>query len=174
MRTSVALRRFEVHLRSKGLRVTRPRQAILELAWSTHEHFTAEDIFRWALKKDVSIARATVYRTLALMVEGGFLAPLDSGRGQLLYEHILGHKHHDHMICLHCGRIVEFRSPEIERLQDEAAAHHGFHILHHSLILEGVCGTCFRDHPGLIARDEHPSSTPGLKTRSLEGDLPKA
>ncbi|MFQ5748604.1 MAG: Fur family transcriptional regulator [Planctomycetota bacterium] len=161
MRTSVALRRFEVHLRSKGLRVTRPRQTILELAWSTHGHFTAEDIFQWARKKELAIARATVYRTLALLVEGGFLAPLDSGRGQLLYEHILGHKHHDHMICLRCGRIVEFRSPEIERLQDEAAAGHGFHILHHSLILEGMCGTCSREHPGLLAGEDHPPPKTG-------------
>ncbi len=168
MRTSVALRRFEVHLRSKGLRVTRPRQMILELAWSTHEHFTAEDIFRWACKKDLSIARATVYRTLALLVEGGFLAPLDSGRGQLLYEHILGHKHHDHMICLHCGRIVEFRSPEIEKLQDEAAARHSFQILHHSLILEGVCGSCSREHPEPSFGDGSPLPKPDPGNRRVE------
>lgn len=144
MNREQALRRFEEHLRRRGLRVTEQRRLILELAWSTHDHFTAEDLYGWARQRDVRASRATVYRTLNLLVEGGFLAPLDGGQGQMLYEHILGHHHHDHMICLACGRILEFRSEEIERIQEEEARRRGFQVVDHTLTLEGYCARCRR------------------------------
>lgn len=142
MRPEAALRRFEAFLREKRLRMTDQRRAILLLAWETHEHFTADDMFAWVRDRDASASRATVYRTLALLVEGGFIDTLRDGRGQTLYEHILGHAHHDHMVCMSCGRILEFRNDEIERLQEEVAAQKGFTILRHTLRLEGTCARC--------------------------------
>ena len=120
---------------------------ILELAWSTHSHFSAEDLYQWARKRDASASRATVYRTLSLLVEGRFLSGLDGGRGQMLYEHILGHHHHDHMICLDCGKILEFRSEAIEHLQEEVATSKRFQMVNHTLTLEGYCAQCAREHP---------------------------
>ncbi len=142
MQPAQALRQFEKFLRGRTLRMTSQRRAILELAWGTHEHFTAEEMYAWARTLDASVSRATVYRTLSLLVDGEFLATLDRGHGQTLYEHILGHRHHDHMVCLLCGRILEFLSEEIERLQDEVAARHQFTITQHTLRLEGRCARC--------------------------------
>ncbi|KAA3610826.1 MAG: transcriptional repressor [Planctomycetota bacterium] len=149
MNEATALKRFERYLKQRDLRVTSQRRDILSLAWSTHEHFSAEELYAWAKERDASTSRATVYRTLALLVEGGFLSPLDSGRGQLLYEHILGHHHHDHMICLQCGKILEFRCEAIEQLQLEEAKRRRFHLVNHSLTLEGYCGSCLKENPNL-------------------------
>jgi Fur family transcriptional regulator, ferric uptake regulator len=137
-----ALRRFEEFLRAKDLRVTQQRREVLLLAWSTHEHFTAELMYSWARKQGGQASRATVYRTLSLLVEGGFLAALERGQGQILYEHILGHQHHDHMICLACNKIIEFRNAEIERLQEKECERQGFVMVHHTLTLEGYCAAC--------------------------------
>ncbi len=139
MQPAQALKRFEQFLRTRSLRMTNQRKEILQLAWATHAHFTAEDMFSWARARDASVSRATVYRTLSLLVEGRFLATIERGHGQTLYEHILGHRHHDHMLCLGCGRIIEFLSEEIERLQVEMAARHQFQIQRHTLSLEGLC-----------------------------------
>lgn len=142
MNAEKALARFEQFLRARRLRVTGQRRAILEQAWSTHAHFTAEEMYGWVRARDASVSRATVYRTLGLLVEGGFLATLDRGHGQTLYEHILGHAHHDHMVCTGCGRILEFVDEEIERLQREVASRHRFTITGHTLRLEGRCARC--------------------------------
>lgn len=142
MKPEKALQRFEQFLRTRELRMTDQRREILLLAWGTHEHFTADAMVEWARARDASVSRATVYRTLSLLVEGGFLATIERGHGQTLYEHILGHSHHDHMVCVTCGRILEFRSEEIERLQDEVAARHHFRLLRHTLRLEGECSRC--------------------------------
>lgn len=142
MKPESALKRFEEFLRTKELRVTQQRREVLLLAWSTHDHFTAEEMYGWVRERGGRASRATVYRTLALLVEAGFLAALERGQGQILYEHILGHQHHDHMICLSCNRILEFRNAEIERLQEEEAARHGFEMVNHSLTIEGTCAAC--------------------------------
>lgn len=142
MKPQAALARFESFLKEKKLRMTGQRRAILLLAWETHDHFTADDMFAWVRDRDASASRATVYRTLALLVEGGFLDTLQDGRGQTLYEHILGHAHHDHMVCIHCGRILEFRNEEIERLQEQMAELKGFTLVRHTLRLEGYCARC--------------------------------
>ncbi|MDP6940530.1 MAG: Fur family transcriptional regulator [Planctomycetota bacterium] len=145
MKVELALERFVLFLRGKGLRVTTPRREVLTLAWATHEHFGAEDLYAWAKNSGSSASRATVYRTLSLLVEGGFLGVLDTGKGHALYEHILGHKHHDHMVCLQCRLIIEFRDDQIEQLQEEAASKYGFELMGHSLTLEGHCSSCSQE-----------------------------
>jgi Fur family ferric uptake transcriptional regulator len=133
---------FETYLKTKKLRLTPQRAEIFERAFATHEHFTAETFLGW-LKADGSRAsRATLYRTLALLVEGGFLEELDVGTGESWYEHVLGHKHHDHLICIACGRIEEFTEPRIEVLQEEVARTHGFTLKSHDLRLLGTCRRC--------------------------------
>jgi len=139
-------KRFDEFLRSRNLKLTQQRERIFEQAFATHEHFTAEMLHRWMLDEDPDaakrVSRATVYRTLSLLEEGGFIGTLDSGRGELMYEHVLGHEHHDHLICTGCRKIVEFRNEEIERLQEEVAAGHGFTLTDHTLRLEGLCKAC--------------------------------
>jgi len=138
---------FEAFLRKKDLRFTRQRQAILRVMYGTHKHVSADELYEMLQKdprsKDLRISRATVYRTLSLMEEGGFVEALDLGRDQgVLYEHTLGHRHHDHMICLDCGRIIEFRHEGIEELQDRVVAEHGFEMSSHSLKILGTCRRC--------------------------------
>ena len=134
---------FEEFLRERKLRLTPQRLAIFERAFDTHQHFTAERLYAW-LREETGVSRATVYRTLGLLVEGGFLESLDTGQGELHYEHVLGHRHHDHMVCLECGRIEEFYDRRIEELQEEACRQKGFQMESHNLRLFGYCRSCAR------------------------------
>lgn len=136
---------FETFLRERSLRLTMQRRRILERVFETHQHFTADTLYGWLKgKKGTAVSRATVYRTLGLLVEGGFLESLDTGQGELLYEHVLGHRHHDHMVCLACGRIEEFYDERIEELQRKACDHRGFAMISHNLRLFGYCSSCAR------------------------------
>ena len=139
--------RLEAFLRTRGLRLTRQRLAILDAIYSTHKHLTADQLFdllqRGERTARLRISRATVYRTLALFCEGGFVQALDVGRDQgTLYEHTLGHEHHDHMICLECGRIIEFSDEQLERAQEAAVRRAGFRSTSHRLNVFGVCSRC--------------------------------
>jgi Fur family ferric uptake transcriptional regulator len=139
---------FERFVRSRGLKLTAQRQRIFERAFQTHEHFSAETLYRWLREEEgPKVSRATVYRTLGLLLEGGFIDSLDTGRGELMYEHTLGHRHHDHMVCLGCGRIEEFHDPRIEVLQEEACSQRGFRLVSHDHRLLGYCRSCQRTLP---------------------------
>jgi len=143
------LERFESFLHGKGLRLTNQRAEILRAIYRTHRHVTAEQLYEMirddAKTKELRISRATVYRTLGLLAEGGFVDALDLGRDQgVRYEHSLGHEHHDHMVCTDCGKIIEFNDPELERVQDEVVARHGFVATSHQLNVYGTCSSCSR------------------------------
>ena len=145
--------RFERFLRTRGLRLTRQRMEILRAIYATHKHVTAEQLFE-ALQKSgkgdsLKISRATVYRTLSLLAEGGFVNALDVGRDTgTLFEHALGHRHHDHMICLECGAIGEFSDERLERVQDEAIRRAGFTATSHRLNVFGTCAKCAKKGAG--------------------------
>jgi Fur family ferric uptake transcriptional regulator len=85
------------------------------------------------------ISKATIYRILSIMVSGKLLIEHDFGKDYKFYEHIIGHEHHDHIICIDCGRIVEFMDRNIEVLQENIAAENGFIIKGHSLNIYGSC-----------------------------------
>lgn len=136
---------FEEFLRTRELKLTTQRERIFERAFSTHEHFSAEQLYDWMREEPgPRVSRATVYRTLGLLLEGGFIGSLDTGRGELVYEHLLGHRHHDHMVCMECGRIEEFHDERIEALQREACERKGFVLVSHSHRLVGHCRSCAR------------------------------
>jgi Fur family ferric uptake transcriptional regulator len=138
--------RFEEFLRERGLKLTAQRRRVFERAFATHEHFSAERLYEWMRADEgLTVSRATVYRTLSLLAEGGFVESLDPGGGELVYEHVLGHAHHDHLICVVCGRIEEFHEERIEALQEEVASKRGFELTQHSLRLMGFCPTCARE-----------------------------
>lgn len=145
MKQKTIERRFEAFLRSRALKLTPQRRRVFERAFETHEHFSAETMYGWLQGEDrPRVSRATVYRTLQLLLEGEFVEALDTGRGELVYEHVLGHEHHDHMVCLECGKIEEFHDERIESLQREAAQRKGFQIVNHDHRLMGYCRTCAR------------------------------
>ncbi len=122
-------------LRRAGLKVTHPRMRILEiLEASDGKHMTAEDIYRQLLEHDDEIGLATVYRVLTQFEAAGLVAKHNFEGGQAVYEIERG-KHHDHMVDLDTGKVTEFVSEDIERLQREVADKHGYLIEEHSLVL---------------------------------------
>jgi len=122
-------------LRKAGLKVTHPRMRILEiLEASDGKHMTAEDIYRRLLDHDDEIGLATVYRVLTQFEAAGLIAKHNFEGGQAVYEINRG-KHHDHMVDVDTGKVIEFVSEDIERLQREVAEKHGYVIEDHSLVL---------------------------------------
>jgi len=122
-------------LRKAGLKVTHPRMRILEiLEASDGKHMTAEDIYRRLLDHHDDIGLATVYRVLTQFEAAGLVAKHNFEGGQAVYEIERG-KHHDHMVDVETGKVIEFVSEDIERLQREVADKHGYAIVDHSLVL---------------------------------------
>jgi Fur family ferric uptake transcriptional regulator len=123
------------NLRNAGLKVTHPRMRILQLLeQSRPRHMTAEDIYRQLLDQGEDIGLATVYRVLTQFEAVGLVLKHNFESGQSVYELDRG-GHHDHMVDIDTGKIIEFESEEIERLQHEIAAVHGYEIEEHSLVL---------------------------------------
>jgi Fur family ferric uptake transcriptional regulator len=122
-------------LRKAGLKVTHPRMRILEiLETSSPRHMTAEDIYRQLIEHGEDIGLATVYRVLTQFEAAGLVMKHNFEGGQAVFELDRG-KHHDHMVCVETGKVIEFVSEEIEKLQREIADKHGYTIEDHSLVL---------------------------------------
>lgn len=123
------------NLRKAGLKVTQPRKRILELLDEAgNKHVTADDIYRVLMQAGEDIGLATVYRVLNQFEAAGLVVKHNFEGGQAYYELDSG-SHHDHMVCVETGKVIEFSNAEIERLQAEIAAKHGYTIEDHSLVL---------------------------------------
>jgi len=123
------------NLRKVGLKVTQPRKRILDLLEETvNKHMTADDIYRVLMQAGDDIGLATVYRVLNQFEAAGLVVKHNFEGGQAYYELDSG-MHHDHMVCVETGKVVEFSNAEIERLQAEIAAEHGYDIEDHSLVI---------------------------------------
>ena len=118
-------------LKSEGLRYTDQRQAIWDEIRNSNEHRDAEDIYLKLKEKNVKVSRATVYRTIDVLVKNRLVRKMDVGDGRSLYEPRLDNEHHDHMICLDTGDIIEFYNKELEDLQDTIAKKHGYKVIRH-------------------------------------------
>jgi Fur family ferric uptake transcriptional regulator len=126
-------------LRKAGLKVTLPRLKILEiLETSSSRHMSAEDIYRRLIDANEDIGLATVYRVLTQFEAAGLVTRHHFEDGMAVFELNRG-AHHDHIVCLDCGRVEEFTEPDIEARQTDAAERLGFEIRDHSLILYGRC-----------------------------------
>lgn len=142
-------------LDGKGLRRTAQRDAIIEAAFSTREHFTAEGLLERARTVDPSVSRATVYRTLPLIVSSGMLREMDFGQDFKFYDpNFIDRPHHNHLICLDCQKIVEFEDPNIEILENCISHRLGFSPAVKSVRIEAKCdelrvlGTCRKKDEG--------------------------
>lgn len=136
------LETFESYLRGRDLRLTTQRREIARAIMSTRDHLTAEQIMALVRKRNSTIGRSTIYRTLDHLVDCGLVQRLDLGGDAKLYEHTVGQEHHDHLRCNTCGRIDEFECPAIEELQEKVAQERGFHIVSHRHEIFGVCRDC--------------------------------
>ncbi len=133
-------------LKGSGLKVTGPRLKILDL-FETHaeEHLSAEDVYRILLDEGVEIGVATIYRVLTQFEQAGILLRHHFESGKAVYELNKG-DHHDHIVCVKCGKVTEFHNPTIESLQGQIAAENGYRIVDHALYLYGVCSACQQKH----------------------------
>ena len=118
-------------LKKEGLRFTEQRKSIWDEITSSDDHREAEDIFLALRKKNINVSRATVYRTIDVLVKNNLVRKLDIGDAPSKYENKIDSHHHDHMICLDTGDIIEFYSEELENLQDEIAKKHGYKVIRH-------------------------------------------
>ena len=126
-------------LKNTGLKATLPRLKILEIfQQGTQRHMTAEDVFRILLEHRADVGLATVYRVLAQFEQADILSRSHFESGKAVYELNEG-KHHDHLVCLDCGRVEEFYDPEIEKRQNAVAKTKGFTIADHALSLYAHC-----------------------------------
>jgi Fur family ferric uptake transcriptional regulator len=126
-------------LKSMGLKATLPRLKILELFQVRRQrHMSAEDVYRELLAEHQDIGLATVYRVLTQFEQAGILKRSNFESGKSVYELDEG-QHHDHLVCLQCGRVEEFYDPEIERRQQRVASDRGFALQDHALALYANC-----------------------------------
>ncbi len=136
----IAKQKFIKFLGRKKLRLTSQRQAIIDSVFATTEHFTADQLLEWSRRLDSTVSRATVYRTLPLLVESGLLREMDLGKTYKFYDpNYAQAPHHRHIICQDCNKIFEFESQEMDRLEEEIAHKLGFSILSHRQQITATC-----------------------------------
>ncbi len=129
-------------LKSTGLKATLPRLKILEVFQNAKQrHMTAEDVYRVLLTEHSDIGLATVYRVLMQFEQAGLLSRSNFEAGKAVYELNEG-QHHDHLVCLDCGRVEEFFDAEIERRQQMVAKNKGWLLQDHAMSLYGLCIAC--------------------------------
>ena len=135
--------RFSQFLKTRGKRVTRQRQIIVEQIFSHHDHFDADELMdhlqELIAKRQVS--RPTVYRTLGELVEAGLLRKMTLG-GRGVFEHDYGYPSHDHLHCEVCNQLIEFRSQAMENLRDQVAKEYDFQVISHRMFVSGICSAC--------------------------------
>src|SRR5262245_20900635 len=127
------------------------RDVILDVFLRAERHLSVDDLLQLVQKKRPDIGRTTVYRTLKLLQAAGLAQEL-ALQGETRFEREYNRKHHDHFICNSCGEIFEFTNPDIERLQDEVAAHLGFGMQGHRHQIYGLCRRCAGRFQGEDAR----------------------
>ncbi len=118
-------------LKTEGLRYTEQRQAVWDEILRIQDHRDAEDIYLTLVRKNIKVSRATVYRTIDVLVKNRLVRKMDVGDGRSLYEPRINNEHHDHMICMDTGKIIEFYNEDLENLQDKIAKEYGYRVIKH-------------------------------------------
>ena len=136
------LSKFRDVLRRQGLKYTPQRVVILEEVIKDRGHRECEDIYMALRQNGSHVSRATIYRTMDILVENEFVRKMEIGDGRARYESKVGSQHHDHLICTSCGEIVEFVNYDIEDMQDEIAKSYHFKLQRHIHQLFGLCKKC--------------------------------
>jgi Fur family ferric uptake transcriptional regulator len=133
---------FRKYLVSKGLKLTPERERVLEEAFLRHGHFDAETIFQALRSKREDISRATIYRATALLVESGLVQEAMRCGGRVQYEQIYGHKSHGHLVCVKCGKIIEFEDDNFEKIKGEVCDEYDFKPVGFRFGIKGYCKDC--------------------------------
>lgn len=142
--TQREIHRFRQFLTDQGLKLTNERVALIEQIFSTHYHFEADELLLTMKERGLKISRATVYRTLELLVKSGMVRRVHLGEDHYHYEHVTADSHHDHLICTTCGTVIEFNDDALERRQREICERKKFTPTFHNLQILGLCASCRR------------------------------
>jgi Fur family ferric uptake transcriptional regulator len=135
-------RDLNAYMLKRGLRSTEQRRLIIDTFFHIGEHITIDSLLKQVRSVDSRVGYATVYRTMKLLTESGVVQEHKFGDGFTRYELSDDEHHHDHLICIECGKITEFEEPLIEELQDRVAGRYGFLVRQHKHELYGVCAEC--------------------------------
>ncbi|MCK5218936.1 transcriptional repressor [bacterium] len=132
--------RYREFAHTQSWEITPHHEIIIEEVFKIHNHFHENDLMQ--RRRLYGISRQVVTEMLKRLVESGLIRKIYFGRGRVYFEHVYGHLHHDHLICVNCGEIKEFRDKVIERQQSKLCAAQGYTILKHSLHILGICPKC--------------------------------
>ena len=135
--------KFREFLEIRSEKLTEPRRILVRHIFDSHKHFDADELVADLRAAGRQVSRATVYRTLRLLVDAGLLRELRL-TNRTAYEHDFGYPSHDHLHCSECNRVIEFRNDEIRRLREVISTEHGFHASAHRFVITGICPTCTR------------------------------
>jgi Fur family ferric uptake transcriptional regulator len=133
---------LENYITEHKLKITKQRRAVLNALIECENHISVEELYSIVSEQEPKIGLATIYRTLSLLTKSGLALEMDFGDGQKRYESSYMSAHHDHMVCIKCGKIIEFNHPLIEKYQEEIASQNGFKITSHKLDIFGHCINC--------------------------------
>ncbi len=158
------LNRFQDFLSGQGLKLTRERTALVREIFGTHYHFEADELLFKMKGKSLKISRATVYRTLELLVKSGLVRRVHLGEEHYHYEHVRGDSHHDHLICTTCGTVIEFQDPQMQARQHEICHRRKFIATSHNLQILGICEACQK-------KGERPHSPDRVQSIGLDAML---
>ena len=136
--------RFQDFLARQGQKLTKERTALVREIFATHYHFEADELLFKMKQKGLKISRATVYRTLELLVKSGLVRRVHLGEDHYHYEHVSGNSHHDHLVCTACGSVIEFHDEALEQRQREICERKRFTPTFHNLQILGLCDACRR------------------------------
>lgn len=135
---------FKQYLKNKRMLSSKQREQILAVFLKTERHPTIDGLYDLVRKKNPKIGLATVYRAMSVICGAGLAREVDFGDGLRRFEHKYQHQHHDHLVCLKCGRVIEVLSPGIEKLQERLAKKHNFIPVRHTMKIFGTCSNCKR------------------------------
>ncbi len=136
---------FREFIRNKGLRNTPEREQVVNAIFSDHDHFDVDELYVRLRRQNEKISKATIYRTIPLLLESGLIQEAFFEDGHMHYEHIYGHEHHCHLRCLDCGKIVEFAEESVQEVEWKVGERYDFLVTGHKLDVYGYCGKC-KDH----------------------------
>jgi len=137
------VRLFGRYLREQGLPVTQQREAVAEVVFAASEHLSVDDIEHELRQRGERIGKATIYRTLDLLVRSRLVEEHEFGEGFKRYEHRLSQQPvHEHLICVECGKVIEFTSTEVQRVEARVRVEQGFVPVRHRLEIYGLCREC--------------------------------
>ncbi len=133
---------FREFIRKKGLRNTPEREQIVKAAFSIHDHFVVDELYLLLRHQNERISKATIYRTIPLLLESGLIQEAYFEDSHMHYEHIYGHDHHCHLRCLDCGKVLEFTEETIKDVEQGVGEHYDFLVTGHKLDVYGYCTKC--------------------------------